>query len=417
MERLLVYGPTRLEGKVRVSGAKNATLPIMAASLLTDEVCRIEEAPKLRDTETMARLLTELGSKVVMGDGSITIEAKDIKTLKAPYNLVKQMRASFLVLGPLFSRFGEARVSLPGGCAIGERPVNLHLEGLKKMGAEIRVEHGYVIAERKSKGENRIYLDIPTVTGTENLIMAASLIGDETVIENPAKEPEVVDLCNVLKKMGVEIEWTEPSRIVVRGKKKLSGFSHKVIPDRIEAGTFLVASAITGGEVLVENAIPDHMDAVLEKLKECGCEVENGERSIWIRGPKRPKSTSIVTSPYPGFPTDMQAQFMALLSVATGVSTIRETVFEKRFLHAAELSRMGANIKIKGDMAIVVGIDRLQGAEVTATDLRASASLVIAGLRAHGKTIIDDIYHLDRGYERLDEKLKGLGAEIERVEL
>ncbi len=417
MERLVIEGPVKLSGRVKVSGAKNAALPIMAATILTNEPCKIEGVPRLLDTETMILLLRELGADVSWEGGStLTVRTSGIKSSVAPYELVKRMRASFLVLGPLFSRFGEAKVSLPGGCAIGERPVDLHMEGLRKLGGHVFLDHGYVVAKRERVKGGKIYLDVPSVTGTENILMAASTTEEETVIENPAKEPEVLDLCSVLVKMGVEIEWDGPSRLVVRGKRNLSGFSHTIIPDRIEAGTFMVASAITGGEVVVEGAEPSHLEVVMEKLRESGCSVEVDGKSIFVKGPDRPKSLSIVTGPYPGFPTDMQAQFMALLSVGSGVSTIRETIFERRFLHAAELSRMGANIKIEGDTAIIVGVEHLQGAEVVATDLRASASLVLAGLRAKGRTVVDRICHLDRGYEFLDKKLASIGAEIRRVD-
>ncbi len=414
MERFVIKGPVKLYGRISASGSKNATLPIMAASLLTEDPCVIEGVPDLRDVRTMMDLLRSLGAEVERDGDKIFIDAKEIKSNKAPYDLVKTMRASFLVLGPLFSRVGEAIVSLPGGCAIGERPVNLHIDGIRKMGGNVRMEHGYVIAEKGGAKGGMIYLDIPTVTGTENLLMASVLLDGETVIDNPAKEPEVVDLCNVLRKMGADIEWDGIGRIRVRGVAKLKGFRHRVISDRIEAGTLLTAAAITGGEVEVTNVIPSHLDATIDKLRECGCDVESEGGRIWIKAPDRPKPLNIVTAPYPGFPTDMQAQFMALLSIGMGTSTIRETIFEKRFLHAAELLRMGADITIKGDTAVIVGVEELQGAEVMATDLRASASLVIAGLRARGITIVDRIYHLDRGYERLDEKLNKLGAEIRR---
>ena len=414
--KLIVEGPCRLKGNVKISGAKNAALPIMAACLLTEEECTIKGVPDLLDVRTMMDLLGVLGAQVERNGDTLRIRAKEIKSNKAPYELVRVMRASFLVLGPLFSRVGKAVVSLPGGCAIGERPVNLHIDGIKRIGGKVRMEHGYVIAEREGASGGNIYLDIPTVTGTENLLMASVLLPGETIIENPAREPEVVDLFKVLVKMGADIEWDGIGRIKVRGVEKLCGFEHRIIPDRIEAGTFMVAAAITGGDVVVEGVVPDHLDAVIEKLRECGCQVDVDGDRVEVRGPNRPRSISIVTAPYPGFPTDMQAQFMALLSVADGTSTIRETIFERRFMHAMELARMGAQITIMGDTAFVRGVEKLHGAEVTATDLRASASLVVAGLRAHGKTVIGEIHHLDRGYEKLDEKLRRLGAWVERRE-
>ncbi len=414
--KLVVKGPCRLEGSVRVSGAKNAALPIMAACLLTEEECTIKGVPDLLDVRTMVELLKVLGAQVERNGDTMKIRAEEIKSNRAPYELVRAMRASFLVLGPLFSRVGSAVVSLPGGCAIGERPVNLHIDGIRRMGGDVRMEHGYVIAEKGEASGGSIYLDIPTVTGTENLLMASVLLPGETVIENPAREPEVVDLFKVLVKMGARVEWDGIGRIRVKGVEKLHGFEHRVIPDRIEAGTFMAAAAITGGDVIVEGVIPEHLDAVTEKLRECGCQVDLGEDRVRVKGPERPRPVNIVTAPYPGFPTDMQAQFMALLSVADGTSTIRETIFERRFMHAMELARMGAQITITGDTAFVKGVEKLHGAEVTATDLRASASLVIAGLRAHGKTVIGEIHHLDRGYERLDEKLRRLGAWVERRE-
>ena len=422
MDKLQITGGRPLEGEVRISGAKNATLPILAAALLADGPVTISNVPHLQDVTTMIELLGRMGVSVTIDERMrIEVDPTTIREHFAPYELVKTMRASILVLGPLVARYGNADVSLPGGCAIGARPVNIHVAGLQAMGADIHIENGYIKARSgkaragRLKGA-RLVLDTVTVTGTENLMMAAALADGETIIENAAREPEVVDLAEFLIAMGAKIRGAGTDRIVVEGVERLHGCSYEVMPDRIETGTFLVAGAITGGQVRVKNTCPGHLDAVLLKLQESGAKLGQGKDWIEIdmRG-RRPKAVDVRTAPYPAFPTDMQAQFAALDAVADGVGTIIETVFENRFMHMLEMRRMGAEIRLEGNTAIIKGVPRLMAAPVMATDLRASASLVLAGLVAEGQTVIERIYHIDRGYESIEEKLSGLGAQIRRV--
>ena len=417
MDRLEIVGGSALSGEVRISGAKNAALPILTASLLAEGPVILENVPHLNDVTTTVKLLRRLGVEVTFHDGvRLEVDSSGVSHFEAPYELVKTMRASVLVLGPLLSRYGRADVSLPGGCAIGARPVNLHVTGLRAMGAEISIDNGYIRARADRLRGTRLVLDSVTVTGTENLMMAAVLAKGESVIENAAREPEVVDLADALKKMGALIEGAGTDTIRVQGVDALQGVSHSVLPDRIESGTYLVAGAITGGRVRINHARPDHLDAVLKKLVEAGAVIEAGKD--WVQldmGGQRPRAVDVRTAPYPGFPTDMQAQFCALNSIARGTGTIRETIFENRFQHAPELQRMGADLVVKGNTAISRGVERLEGAPVMATDLRASASLVLAGLAAAGATVVDRIYHVDRGYECIEEKLSQLGAEIRRL--
>lgn len=421
MDKILVQGGRRLEGEVAVSGSKNAALPILISALLTAEPCSYHGIPDLMDIHTALRLLSGLGVRVEKegasagGVGQITLQADHMNKMEASYDLVKTMRASFLVLGPLLSRFGAARVSTPGGCAIGTRPVNLHLKGLAEMGAAIDLIHGYMEAKAKRLHGARIYLDLPSVGATENLMMAGSLADGTTVIENAAKEPEVEELALVLNKMGARIQGAGSDIVKIDGVNELHGVSHRVIPDRIEAGTFMVATALTRGDVTVRGARPDHLDAFLLKLKEAGVGLSVAADEIRVKGDGKAKSVDITTLPYPGFPTDLQAQMMVLISVSDGVSVITETIFENRFMHAQELSRMGADIRLEGNRAIIKGVEGLSGAPVMATDLRASVSLVLAGLVAKGKTEISRVYHLDRGYEHIERKLSALGADIQRV--
>ena len=417
MQKIIINGGVKLKGEVKVSGAKNAALPIMAASLLAQSECIIHNVPRLMDVATMGKLINYLGAEVkgIEENNTISINTKALVKSDAPYELVKTMRASVLVLGPLIVRCGEAKVSLPGGCAIGARPINLHLMGLEKMGAEIKLEHGYVRLKAKRLKGAKIYLDISTVTGTENLMMAAALAKGATVIENAACEPEVVDLANFLNKMGAKISGAGTDVITIEGVDSLKGTEYRVMPDRIEAGTYAAASAITEGDVLLKSCMPKHLDAVISKLRETGAEVAEEADSMRVKRKGRLKASDVKTLPYPGFPTDMQAQFMALMSIAEGTSIITETIFENRFTHVSELKRMGADIKIQGNTAVVKGAARLSGAPVMATDLRASASLIIAGLAAEGETEVSRIYHLDRGYEMIEEKMSALGAKIKRV--
>ncbi len=413
---MVIEGGRPLEGTVRASGAKNAVLPLMAAALLTDEPCRISNVPCLRDVETFLRLLEVIG---VSGSfdrerGSLALEAREHLTTEAPYELVKTMRASVLVLGPLVARLGSARVSLPGGCAIGERPIDQHLKGMEALGADITVEGGYVLARAERLEGAEVIFDLVTVTGTMNVLMAATLARGTTVLENAAREPEVVNLAQALNKMGGRIEGAGTGTIVVEGVEALGGIEHAVIADRIETGTLLAAGAITGGRVCVEGCVPEHVHAVTLKLKEAGVSLEEGKDWIRVEGPERLRPFSLETAPYPGFPTDMQAQLMALATLADGASFITETIFENRMLHVAELRRMGAEIALKGNAALVQGVERLSGAPLMASDLRASAALVVAGLAAEGRTELSRVYHLDRGYERLEEKLKAFGASIWR---
>ena len=423
MDQLLIRGGRPLKGEVLVSGAKNAALPEMCAALLTSEPVQLTNVPRLHDVRTMRRLLEHMGvATVTHGErGGMDFVAPDGLNPEAPYELVKTMRASVLVLGPLLARFGRARVSLPGGCAIGSRPVDQHIKGLQAMGAEIAVEHGYMVA-RLSPGRSRlqgarITTDVITVTGTENLLMAACLAEGETVLENAAQEPEVIDLAELLIRMGARIEGQGTSRIRVQGVQQLHGCTHAVVADRIEAGTFACAVAATGGDALLRHARADHLDAVIDKLRDAGAALECEEGGLRVRSPGAAalKAQGFRTSEYPGFPTDMQAQFMALNCVAAGSSLVTETIFENRFMHVNELLRLGAQVQVDGRNAVIEGVSRLSGARVMATDLRASASLVIAGLVAEGETVVDRIYHLDRGYDQMEEKLRGLGADIERV--
>ncbi len=414
MESITVRGNARLSGTVRVSGAKNASLPILAATLLASGKHRIGNVPDLRDVDTARRLLEKLGGRV-RGHGDLEVETGKETMAEAPYDLVKTMRASVLVLGPLLARVGRARVSLPGGCAIGERPVNLHLMAMERLGAEISLEHGYIEARAEKLRGALIPFEEPTVTGTANAMMAAVLAVGETTPENAACEPELVDLAGALATMGARIRGAGTKTIVIRGVKKLRPISYTVMPDRIEAGTLMTAAAMTRGDVLIEGAVPKHSASVMDKLREAGAVLEEEGSGLRVRGPGRLRSVDVKTGPYPAFPTDMQAQFMALLSVSRGLGVITETIFENRFMHAAELKRMGADVVVEGNYAIVRGKKNLSGAEVMATDLRASASLVVAGLRAVGETIISRAYHLDRGYERLEEKLASLGARTSRI--
>ena len=416
MEKLAIEGGVALNGEVAISGAKNAALPILCAGLLTAEALTISNVPHLRDVTTMLSLLGQMGMSISVDEKlGIELRAADIHTPEAPYDMVKTMRASVLVLGPLTARFGEARVSLPGGCAIGLRPVDQHLKGLQAMGATITMDHGYMIVRAPRLKGARICMDVVTVTGTENLMMAATLADGTTVIENAAREPEVVDLAMCLTAMGANIKGAGTDTITVEGVKALHGASHVVMPDRIETGTFLVAAAVSGGKVRVTGARPNTLDAVLNKLREAGAKIESGEDWISVEASGRLKAVNFRTAPYPAFPTDMQAQFVALNSVAEGAGVVHEDIFENRFMHVQELQRLGADIEVDGNTAVVKGVAGLDGATVMATDLRASASLVIAGLVARGTTIVDRIYHLDRGYEAIEEKLSRLGARIKRV--
>ncbi len=415
VDKLRITGGERLAGEVKIAGAKNAALPILAAGLLTGDELALDNVPQLADITTMGKLLAGMGARLQRDGERVAMRASEIGAVEAPYELVKTMRASILVLGPLLARFGQARVSLPGGCAIGARPVDQHIRGLRALGARLEIEHGYIIAEAVRLKGTRIVTDMVTVTGTENLMMAATLADGETVIENAAREPEVVDLARCLNAMGARVRGAGTDRIVVEGVKNLHGAQHRVLPDRIESGTFLVAAAACGGDVRLASAAPETLDAVLDKLREAGASVEVGADWVRVRGSGRPKSVSLRTAPYPAFPTDMQAQFMALDCVADGVGRITETIFENRYMHVLELQRLGAQIDIEGNTAIVRGVPKLSGAHVMATDLRASASLVIAGLVAEGETIVDHIYHLDRGYDRMEQRLAALGAKIERV--
>jgi UDP-N-acetylglucosamine 1-carboxyvinyltransferase len=417
LDKLRIRGGVPLQGSVRVSGAKNAALPIMAAALLGPGELTLGNVPRLADIATMARLLTGMGVRVRREGHALALDARELTSVEAPYELVKTMRASVLVLGPLLARMGSARVSLPGGCAIGARPVDQHLKGLQALGADLHIEGGYIVAGvRGSRLRGaRILTDMVTVTGTENLMMAATLAQGETVIENAAREPEVVDLAACLNRMGARVCGAGTDRILVEGVERLHGAAHEVIPDRIEAATFLAAVAATGGDVLLEGAAPATLEAVVEKLVEAGARVEAGPDWLRIRMQGRARSVSLRTAPYPAFPTDAQAQFLALNCTAEGVARVSENIFENRFMHVLELQRLGAHIDIDGHTAIVHGVERLSGATLMATDLRASASLVIAGLMAEGETTVERIYHLDRGYEAMETRLAGLGAQIERI--
>jgi UDP-N-acetylglucosamine 1-carboxyvinyltransferase len=420
LDKLVIEGGYKLNGEVRISGAKNAALPIICAALLAETPLKLSSVPNLKDVNTTYTLLKHMGVKVELtADNCVTLDASDITSQEAPYEMVKTMRASILVLGPLLARFGHARVSLPGGCAIGSRPVDLHIKGLQAMGAEIHIEHGYIEAStahlpnKRLKGA-RIFMDLVTVTGTENLMMAAALADGTTTLENAAREPEVVDMAECLIKMGARIEGAGTDMITVHGVERLMGAEHAVVCDRIEAGTYLVAAAMAGGSIKLTNARADLLEAVIEKLREAGATIEHDANTISITSSGKLKSVNLRTAPHPAFPTDMQAQLMALNTVADGVATVTETIFENRFMHVQEMQRLGASIEVEGNTAIVRGVEYLDGATVMATDLRASASLVLAGLVARGETTIERIYHLDRGYELLEAKLTALGAKVTR---
>lgn len=417
MSKLIINGGIPLQGELRASGAKNAVLPILAATLLADTPMTIRNVPHLQDVTTTMELLGRMGVDLVVDERmNIQVDPRSIHTFQAPYELVRTMRASILVLGPLVARFGQAEVSLPGGCAIGSRPVNLHIKGLEAMGADIKVENGYIRARADRLKGARIVLDLVTVTGTENLLMAAALAQGTTIIENAAREPEVVDLADCLNAMGAQIEGAGTDTIIIEGVERLDGTGYQVLPDRIETGTYLLAGAITGGRVKVKDTRPDTLEAVLLKMEEAGAQVNTGPDWIEVdMAGRRPKAVRIRTAPYPAFPTDMQAQFVALNAVADGVGMITETVFENRFMHVNELQRMGAQIELEGNTAITIGVPHLTGAPVMATDLRASASLILAALVAEGDTILDRIYHIDRGYDCIEEKLSNLGARIRRT--
>jgi UDP-N-acetylglucosamine 1-carboxyvinyltransferase len=417
VDKLIITGGQPLDGEIRISGAKNAVLPILAATLLSEGPVMISNVPHLHDVTTTLELLGRMGVNMTVDEKlNVEIDPSTVTQFRAPYELVKTMRASILVLGPLLARYGRAEVSLPGGCAIGSRPVDLHIKGLQAMGADITIENGYIMAQARRLKGAKLVMDTVTVTGTENLLMAATLAEGETVIENAAREPEVVDLANFLIKMGARISGAGTDTIVVQGVKSLKGTRYDILPDRIETGTYLVAGAITGGRVKLKNTDPTILDSVLGKLTEAGAKIESGQDWIELdmRG-KRLQSVEVRTAPYPAFPTDMQAQFTALNAVAEGVGTVIETVFENRFMHVQELMRMGADIKVQGNTALIKGVKSLTGAQVMATDLRASASLILAGLAANGETVVDRIYHIDRGYETIEEKLRQLGCRIRRV--
>ena len=415
MDKLLITGGNRLSGEIAISGAKNAALPILCASLLTADTLQVSNVPHLHDVATMLKLLRQMGVHAEQDDSRLSLNGGKVNHLEAPYDLVKTMRASILVLGPLVARFGEAKVSLPGGCGIGSRPVDQHIKGLHAMGAEIAIEAGYIHAKAKKLKGTRVVTDMITVTGTENLLMAATLADGETVLENAAREPEVTDLANLLVKMGAKIDGIGTDRLVIQGVDQLHGASHTVIADRIETATYLCAVAATGGDVILRNTRTDILDVALDKLREAGVILTSGDDWIRVQMAARPKAVSFRTTEYPGFPTDMQAQFMALNCIAEGSSRVTETIFENRFMHVQEMNRLGASIDIDGHTAMVQGVEKLVGAPVMATDLRASASLVIAGLVAQGETMVDRIYHLDRGYDRMEVKLSAVGANIKRV--
>ena len=415
MQKLVIVGGNQLHGEVQISGAKNAALPIMCASLLSAEPLSLTHVPDLHDIVTMRKLLEQMGVQATMSGSALVLDGVAVNKLEAPYEMVKTMRAAILVLGPLLARFGEARVSLPGGCAIGSRPVDLHIKGLQAMGAEIHIEHGYIHAQAKRLTGARIFFDLVSVTGTENLMMAAALADGVTVLENAAREPEVVDLADCLRAMGAQIVGDGTDTITITGVEKLHAGAHRIMPDRIETGTFLVAATATGGDITLLDARADLLDNVLEKLQEAGAQIEVGDHTIRLKMSKRPRAVSLRTAPYPAFPTDMQAQFMALNTIAEGGAMVVETIFENRFMHVQELRRLGAQIDVDGNTAVIKGADKLEGATIMATDLRASACLVIAGLVAQGETTVDRIYHLDRGYDHLEEKLSALGANIRRI--
>lgn len=417
MPKIVVEKSGPLKGSVRISGAKNAVLPIMAAALLAEEKCIIEDVPDLKDVNVMSAVLRSLGSEVTkLENGSLEIYTPEIKTSEAPYELISKMRASFFVMGPLLARMKNAKIPLPGGCAIGARPVDLHLKGFKSLGVEVNIEHGYIEGKCDRLLGNSIYLDFPSVGATENIMMAATLAEGVTIIENAAEEPEITDLANFLNKLGANIKGAGTDTIKITGVERLGGTKHQVIPDRIETGTYMVAAAITGGDITIENVVPNHIKPVIAKLRECGVDIEEMDDTLRVRSTGELKAVDVTTLPYPGFPTDLQSQFMGLMTVANGSSVVNETVFENRFMHVSELTRMGAKIRIEGHSAVVEGIERLEGAKVSATDLRAGATLILAGLVAEGKTEIHNIYHIDRGYVEIESKLTSLGAKIYREE-
>jgi len=415
MKTIVIQGGIKLKGEVVISGAKNAALPIIAAGLLCEGRHTIANVPHLADVTTLGKILQKMGITFERQGHDILLDSSGLTNPEAPYDLVRTMRASVLVLGPLVARMGKARVSLPGGCAIGARPINLHLMGLAKLGAAVEIEHGYVVAKAKRLRGAHVYFDTVTVTGTENILMAAVLAKGETMIENAAREPEVIDLANALMQMGAKIEGAGTDVIRIQGVESLVPMRYTVMPDRIETGTFVIAAAITGGSLTIKNCFPEHLDAVLSKVAEAGAEIKTDDGTIRVNGQRRIMPVDIKTLEYPGFPTDMQAQFMSLMALAEGTSVVNETIFENRFTHVAELRRMGANIQTEGRSAIVKGVPKLSAAPVMATDLRASASLILAGLAAEGQTVVSRIYHLDRGYEHIEEKLSVLGADIKRV--
>ena len=416
MAKILVKKSQPLKGHVKIDGAKNSVLPIIAATLLAKDKSVLKGVPNLKDVHVISDLIKYLGADVEYKDNILTVDATNIKTCEAPYELVSKMRASFLIMGPLLARFNTTNISMPGGCAIGTRPIDLHLKGFKSLGAKIDMEHGFVEATTEKLVGTKLYLDFPSVGATENIMMAATLAEGTTIIENAAEEPEIVDLANFLNEMGANIKGAGTNTIRIKGGKKLKGAEHNIIPDRIEAATYMVAAAITKGDITIENVIMDHLKPVVAKLKEAGCEVEEMENSVRVIGPEVIQPIDIKTLPHPGFPTDVQSQFMAMLTVSSGTSTVIETVFENRFMHVAEFNRMGADIKIEGRSAIVKGVNKLHGANVNATDLRAGASLILCGLIAEGETLIGDIYHIQRGYVDIDKKISALGGNIQIIE-
>ena len=416
MSKILVRKSQPLKGTVKIDGAKNSVLPIIAATLLAKDKSVLKGVPDLKDVHVISDLLRHLGAKVEFKDNILTIDATNINLFEAPYELVRKMRASFLVMGPLLARFKKTKISMPGGCAIGTRPIDLHLKGFKSLGARIDMDHGFVEASTDELIGTKLYLDFPSVGATENIMMAATLAKGTTIIENAAEEPEIVDLANFLNEMGANIKGAGTNTIKIKGVEKLKGANHNIIPDRIEAATYMVAAAITKGDITIENVILEHLRPVVAKLKEAGCKVIEMENAVRVIGPEKIQSIDIKTLPHPGFPTDVQAQFMAMLTVANGSGTVIETVFENRFMHVAEFNRMGADIKIEGRSAIVKGVGKLHGAKVVATDLRAGAALVLCGLIAEGETIIGDIYHIQRGYVDIDKKISSLGGNIEIIE-
>lgn len=416
MDKIVIQGGKSLKGSVRVSGAKNSALPLICATLLAPGLHRLQNVPSLKDIDTVEKLLASLGAVVIREGHHFQVDADNIHCFEAPYDMVRTMRASVLVLGPLLARYGRARVSLPGGCAIGARPINLHIKGLEALGAEIVLEHGYLNARARKLRGARIHLDVPTVGGTENLLMAAALSRGETLLENAACEPEISDLAQALIKMGARIEGAGTDTIHIQGVDELLPLEFSVMPDRIEAGTFMIAAAMNRGDIRIIGAVNEHLDALISKLREAGVEIREEDNALRIKGPRKIESVNIKTRPFPGFPTDMQAQFMALMTMGRGTSVITENVFENRFMHVCEMQRMGANITIDGNTAIVQGVKKLKGAPVMATDLRASASLVLCGLAAENTTEVKRVYHLDRGYENLEEKFRDLGADIRRVQ-